>query len=72
MILVQVLKVLPAGADFSIFDMNRPILTGHIARSDKSIMWPDIDSDIKYQKMYAGFHVELIDKVYDKWIINIR
>lgn len=72
MILVQVLKVLPAGADFTIFDMNRPVLTGSLTRSDKSIIWPDIDSDIRYQKIYGSFHVELIDKVDDKWIINIR
>lgn len=72
MILIQLLKILPGGDEFEVYDMSKPVLTGSIARSDKSIIWPDIDSDIRYQKIYGGFHVELIDKVDDKWIINVR
>ena len=72
MILVQVLKILPGGDEFQVFDMSKPVLIGAIAKSDKSIIWPDIESDVRYQNIYSGFHVELIDKVGGKWIINIR
>lgn len=72
MVLCQILKVLPAASDFQIFQSNRPVLAGHIAQFDKSLMFASIDDDLKYQKIYAGFHVELVDKGDDGiWLINL-
>lgn len=72
MILVQLLKILPGGDEFQVLDLSKPVLNGSISRYDKSIVFPDIESDLRYQNVYAGFHVELIDKVDDKWVINVR
>lgn len=72
MILIQILKILPASSMFKVMDDNKPVLEGMLARYDKSIMFKTVDDDIKFQKIYASFHVELIDKVDDIWIINVR
>lgn len=72
MILVQLLKVLPAASAFKIYDENRPVLEGQIARYDKSLMFKDIKDDLLFQRTYQSFHVELVDKVDDIWIINVR
>lgn len=72
MIVMQIMKVLPAGAHFKILDDNRPVLEGSIAMADKSVMFKDINDDLKYQKIFGKFHVTLIDKENDIWIINIR
>lgn len=72
MILMQIMKILPAASHFKVFDENRPVLEGSIAMSDKSVMFKSIQDDLKFQKVYGSFHVELIDKVDGIWIINIR
>ena len=73
MIVMQIMKVLPAGAHFKILDEHRPVLEGSIAMADKSVMFKDINDDLKYQKVFGKFHVTLIDKDdNDIWIINIR
>lgn len=72
MILVQLLKVLPAASTFKIYDENRPVLEGQIARYDKSLMFKDVKDDLLFQRTYGSFHVELVDKVDDIWIINVR
>ena len=72
MILVQQLKVLPAGSVFKIYDKNRPVLEGMLSVFDKSVYFEDVNDSLKYQKIYAGFHVELVDKGDDGiWVINL-
>lgn len=72
MIVMQIMKVLPAGAHFKILDEHRPVLEGSIAMADKSVMFKDVNDDLKYQKIFGKFHVTLIDMEDDIWIINIR
>ena len=72
MILMQIMKILPAASHFKVLDDNKPVLEGSIAMFDKSVMFKSIQEDLKYQKVYGSFHVELIDKVDGIWIINIR
>lgn len=72
MILMQIMKILPAASHFKILDANKPVLEGSIAVSDKSVMFKSVQDDLMYQKVYGVFHVELIDKVDGIWIINIR
>ena len=50
MIVMQIMKVLPAGAHFKILDEYKPVLEGSIAMADKSVMFKDINDDLKYQK----------------------
>ena len=49
MILVQLLKVLPAASAFKIYDENRPVLEGQIARYDKSLMFKDVKDDLSFK-----------------------
>ena len=72
MILIQLLKVLPAASAFKIYDENRPVLEGQISMYDKSLMFKNVQDDLTFRKMYQSFHVELVDKVDDIWIINVR
>ena len=72
MILVQLLKILPAASAFKIYDENKPVLDGSISMYDKTLMFKSINDDLKFQKVYGNFHVELVDKVDDIWIINVR
>ena len=72
MILIQLLKVLPAASAFKIYDENRPVLEGQISMYDKSLMFKNVQDDLAFRKMYQSFHVELVDKVDDIWIINVR
>ena len=72
MILLQLIKILPAASAFKIYDDNKPVLEGTLSTFDKSVMFKSIDEDLKYQKVYSTFHVELVDKVDDIWIINVR
>ena len=72
MILVQLMKILPAASHFKVYDENRPILEGSISQFDKSVIFKSVNDDISYQRMYSSFHVELLDKIDDIWEINIR
>ena len=72
MILIQLLKVLPATSAFKIYDNNKPVLEGQLAQYDKSVMFKDVHDDMLFTNCYAAFHVELIDKVDGIWIINVR
>ena len=72
MILMQIMKILPAASHFKVLDDNRPVLEGSIAMSDKSVMFKSIDDNLQYINIYGSFHVELIDKVDGIWIISIR
>ena len=72
MILIQLLKILPASSMFKIMDDNKPVLEGMLARYDKSLMFKTVDDDFKFQKIYSTFHVELVDKIDSIWIINVR
>ena len=72
MILIQLLKVLPAASAFKIYDENRPVLEGQISMYDKSLMFKNVQDDLAFRKMYQSFHVELVDKVDDIWIIYVR
>ena len=72
MILIQILKILPASSMFKILDEHKPVLEGMLSRYDKSIMFKTVDDDMKFQQIYSSFHVELIDKIDDVWIINVR
>ena len=72
MILIQVLKILPAASNFKIFDEHKPVLEGTISRYDKSLMFKNMDDDLRFQRVYQSFHVELIDKEDDIWLINVR
>lgn len=72
MILIQLLKILPASSMFKIMDDNKPVLEGMLARYDKSLMFKTVDDDFKFQKIYSTFHVELVDKIDGIWIINVR
>lgn len=72
MLLVQMLKVLPAGSTFKILDEYKPVMEANLSNYDKSIIFKNINDDLMYQKLYQTFHVELVDKIDDIWIINIR
>ena len=73
MILQQLLKILPAASDFKVMDEYKPVLEGYISRYDKSIaIKGDISNFLLYNNVYQTFHVELVDKVDDIWIINVR
>lgn len=72
MILVQILKVLPAASEFEIYDVDKLVLKGKIALSDKSIICDDIKDDMHFQNIYQSFHVESIDKIENIWEIKIR
>lgn len=72
MILVQLLKVLPAASTFKIFDDNKPVLEGAISQYDKTLMFKNVDDDLRFQKVYSSFHVELVDKEDNIWLINVR
>lgn len=72
MIIAQVLKVIPSGEYFEIIDMNKPVLTGFISTVEKLPVFATVNDDMKYQRTYAAFHVELIDKVDNVWKINTR
>ena len=72
MILVQLLKILPAQSTFRIMDEYKPVLEGSISMYDKTLMFKSINDDLEFQQVYGNFHVELVDKVNDIWIINVR
>ncbi len=72
MIVAQILKVIPSGEYFEILDMHKPVLTGAISTTDKLPMFNDVHDDMNYQRVYAAYHVELIDKVDNVWKINVR
>ncbi len=72
MILAQMFKVLPAGETFKIMDMNKPVLNGFVSTTEKIPVFGDAHEDLKYMQVYSAFHVELIDKVDDVWVINVR
>ena len=72
MIIAQVLKVIPSGEYFEIIDMNKPVLTGYVSTVEKLPVFATVNDDLKYQRVYAAFHVELIDKVDNVWKINTR
>lgn len=72
MILAQLINVIPAASYFKVFDSNKPVLEGMTSVFDKSVIFEKVDDYLKYQKVYATFHVELVDKENDVWIINVR
>jgi len=72
MILIQLMKILPAASAFKIYDDNKPVLDGSISMYDKSLLFKTVDEFLVYEKVYSNFHVELVDKVDDIWIINVR
>ena len=76
MILLQLIKVLPAGSNIRIMDDNKPVLDAMIARSDKSLIFDDIRHSELYTKVYQNFHVELLDVNVSTdgvtFIINVR
>ena len=53
MIVMQIMKVLPAGSHFKILDENRPVLEGSLAMVDKSVMFKHVNDDLKYQKVFG-------------------
>lgn len=57
MLVLQQLKVLPAGARFIICDMGNCELVGKIAESDKSIIFDSPYDAEKYNKVYSTFKV---------------
>ena len=72
MILVEILKVLPAASCFKVLDDNKPVLEGSISNFDKTLMFKDANEDLKFQRVYSSYHVTLIDKEEGIWIINVR
>lgn len=60
MILLQQLKVLPAGAMFQVFDMHKEVLRGIISRTDKTCIFHDTATADLYYKVYSVFHVTLL------------
>ena len=70
MIVAQILKVIPSGEYFEILDMSKPVLTGFVSTVEKIPVFATVQDDVKYQRVYAAFHVELIDKVDNVWKIN--
>lgn len=72
MILVQILKILPAASCFKVFDNNKPVLEGSVSSIDKTLMFKDANEDLKFQRVYSSYHVTLIDKEEGIWIINVR
>lgn len=72
MILLQLMKILPEASAFKIYDDNKPVLDGSISMYDKSLMFKTVNDFLVYEKVYSTFHVELVDKVDDIWIINVR
>lgn len=72
MIVAQLMKVLPAASDFKIYDFNKPVVEGKIAQSDKSVIISDVATFERFNRIYQGYHVELVDKVDGVFIINVR
>ena len=72
MIVQQLLKVLPAASSFKIIDEYKPVMEGSISMYDKTIMFKSVDEYLKFQQVYGNFHIELVDKIDDIWIINVR
>ena len=51
MIIAQVLKVIPSGEYFEIFDMNKPVLTGYVSTVEKLPVFENVHDDMKYPLM---------------------
>ena len=47
MILLQLMKILPAASAFKIYDDNKPVLEGTLSTFDKSLMFKSINDDCK-------------------------
>ncbi|MBR3141326.1 MAG: hypothetical protein IKF11_10790 [Methanobrevibacter sp.] len=60
MTLHQQIKVLPAGADFTIIDDDMPVIDGCISKIDKSIFFPIATDAERYFGIYQTFHVKQI------------
>lgn len=61
MLVLQQIAVLPAGAAFQIFDLNKLEVTGSIALVDKSLIFDNVHDADKYYKIYQNFHVTLLN-----------
>lgn len=61
MLVLQQIAVLPAGATFQIFDMNKREVTGSIAHVDKSLIFDDVHDADRYYHIYQNFHVTLLN-----------
>lgn len=76
MLVLQQLKVLPAGSRFLICDLGNCELVGKIAESDKSIIFDSPYDADKYNKIYSTFKVtslDIADNAFCKtFIIEVR
>lgn len=64
MLVLQQIKVLPAGAIFQIYDMNKLEVTGMVSRGDKSLIFDNVRDADNYYKIYQNFYVTLLDVRY--------